>query len=466
MPTTIDISGSSLDTHAGVSTVVVYDPPANDDIANATSIIFGAVDLDVAPTTSSFSTIASTRESGENVLGGSDASGGMTKGTIWYQVIITDPPIGSIVTFSSSDPVSMEVFAFPAGTPATSSDFPDLEPRGGSVDPGIVINPDDSSVLPYHGITVNPVVGGPSLSWPIRVGEQYYVRVHSLGYYSEPLDGDVTYGITTPILPMTIGVKILYSTPSMLPISILNGTPNAELSFDIDGVVIGDGYTGMLDSDGDLFGRSVPIPFLASGDHLLTVTDLISGYDTGTQGAFTVSDQFAYFDDPTPPTFTLPVVPSPGPDGVLRYFLTDPTDSSTYSFPINPASSSTTAGQRVVTPGSTTSPNGTPLLWEGGKRGRTVTLNGTVLTLSDLEDLRDWCKKPYRIFMSDEIGRQWVVMFRSIKATPVRDVGHPENHSYILTLLLLGRVADLDIPDSGYPGPHVYPSESLYPVDL
>jgi hypothetical protein len=464
MPTTIDVSGSGAETRSASATSAVYNPPSNDNVASATMITYHLADIGGSPVTVAFSTIASSRESGENILGGTAPSGGLSQGTIWYRIVNASVPAGNIVRFVSNDPVFMEVFALPAGGPATTADFPSMALRGTSSEPGVVYDSTQSAIIPNHGYTITPVTGGPVLAWTIKAGEQYYVRVHSLGYYSEPLDGHLTYDLEAPVLQLRLTSSVLTSTPNVLIASITGGTPNAIITFEIDGTPqLGD---RQLDSDGDLIGSPIQVPFMASGSHILLMTDSTSGYTSGTLGTFTVSDQFAYYDDPLPPTFMLPGTPVPDSDGVLRFQLNDPTTNTSFSFPINPAQVSTMASQRTITSGTTTSPVGTPILWEGGKRGRAVTLTGDVLTLAQLNDLRSWCAKPYRVFMSDEIGRQWVVMFRSIKATPVHDNRNPEHHTYILTLLLLGRVQDLDIPDPDYPELHLYPAENLYPVNL
>lgn len=322
----------------------------------------------------------------------------------------------------------------------SSADFYGIATSIGSSPSGIVwargtsdINPwgltPDTDPLTFENLM--PVGGGlESLTTDTRLGDRFYIRAYPL---TEAAQRTLTWQTHVALLDVTIPVAELPSAPAMMNVVVGNMTPNALVQFRIDGssTVVG---TAVADDDGFAH-TAVAVPALGEGAHLLLATE--PGSTRTGNAAFAVGESFDAPPDPDVPPAPPVVVPVPLP--VPRWFIQDPTDQTNFVFPINPTRADSTLIPRQLTPSHTTAVRGQPIIFEGGKRAKRYGLQGSLFTLEEVNALKAM-KKPYRLYLVDDLGQKMIIKIVGVQTTPVRDTARPEAHSYEVTCLLYGKV--------------------------
>ncbi len=122
---------------------------------------------------------------------------------------------------------------------------------------------------------------------------------------------------------------------------------------------------------------------------------------------------------------------------VIRWTLTDPTDSSTYQFAINPSSGGSPQYEKTITTENTTAPGGNVLLFEGSDVPRTTSISGTILSLAHYQAMVTWYQKRHPVVMTDDLGRSLTIYIKSFKPQRKRSVSHRYLHDFTADLVIL-----------------------------
>lgn len=129
----------------------------------------------------------------------------------------------------------------------------------------------------------------------------------------------------------------------------------------------------------------------------------------------------------------------------MRWVLYDPTPVGDdtfphwWVFPINPAQADSVLKPRNFTVEHTAAVNGNYLLFEGGRIAKPWTCRGELLHMDDVDALRSWHGRPYKVYLGDDLGRLFLVKILGVQTTPVRDTRWPDHQSYVITCLMYGR---------------------------
>ena len=137
---------------------------------------------------------------------------------------------------------------------------------------------------------------------------------------------------------------------------------------------------------------------------------------------------------------TLPPATPSAPLTLGRWQYEDPVTSAIYQFTVNPRTQGSPIAPPVLTEKQTTT--GAPVTSEGMAKAVSMVLTGFCLTEAQYDDLLTWADKPYRVFLTDDLGRQFVVYTQAFQ--PVYDKSHPNNDwycTYTLRLLVFGRAS-------------------------
>lgn len=267
-----------------------------------------------------------------------------------------------------------------------------------------------------------------------RVEESYLIRAY-------PMDGSgggtgltLTWDLVASGIAITLVTPVLATSPGVLQLHVTDEPAGEVLSFTVDSdpTVLA---TVTVPADGTVQNLPVPVPALTNGAHSVIATG-----DTGRVGSagFTVAAEEYQPDDPADPAPPPPA--EQPPETVTRWVFSDPTDDTTWTFPVNPKSADSPLLGRTLTAEVTTAVDGQPVIFEGGRRAKRWTVTGQLLTQADVDELREW-KKPYLVYLIDDLGRAFVVKVLGVAATAVRDARFPELHDVKLTCLLYGRAA-------------------------
>jgi hypothetical protein len=98
---------------------------------------------------------------------------------------------------------------------------------------------------------------------------------------------------------------------------------------------------------------------------------------------------------------------------VVRWKFTDPTDSSTQTFEINPFEGGTPSREMNISTQNTLAPGGKTLVWEGAESPQTIEFSGTILSESQLELYNTWFSKKHQIQLTDDLNREYMILFRT-----------------------------------------------------
>jgi len=388
--TWIDAGGSGGRTNVGQAGVDAHPRPANDDLVNATTITGASGSVD-------YSVTIATLETDEDPPAGTTIG---PAGSVWF---FWNPGDRYEATFTTDPSIRVETYIRDAAITGPY-DYADLLPAGG---------------------------GDGGNTFPTDPAEVYLIRAYPING-NDPID-PLTLSWTTASPSIDVTVPNPYTAaPGVLAASVNNEPPGETITFTYD-TDLTVRATGVTDDDGNVSYVSVLLPEIPDGVHLL-----IARSSDGRVGnaAFTVSSTDYFTSAPTPPP------PSPGtPSELTKWQFEDPTDGTVWVFPINPASADSVMLPRTfqVTP-TTSVRTPTQIVMEGGLRARSWGFKGNLFTTADLDALSAWIK-PYRVYLTDDFGRVFIVKLLRVARTPVRDVRRPEHQSYEATALLYGRAA-------------------------
>lgn len=290
------------------------------------------------------------------------------------------------------------------------------------------LEPDDDPLIFDNLMPLG--AGSESITTTSRGGDRFYIRAYPI---AEAGVQTLTWDTHVAYLDVTIPSPVIASAPATFNATVGNATPGSVIDFSIgaDPEVVA---TGVADDDGFL-SVAINLGAVNEGTYLLQARERLTTR-VGNSSFIVGSTEYAPPDVPEPPA---PPVLSPVPAPVPRWRLQDPTDGTTFEFVINPRTVDSMQLARQLTPSTTTAVHGQAIVFEGGRRARRWSMSGTVLTLADLDALKAWVK-PYRLYVTDDLGRHFIVKVLGVKGTPVRDADNPGHHSYVLTALMYGKV--------------------------
>lgn len=122
---------------------------------------------------------------------------------------------------------------------------------------------------------------------------------------------------------------------------------------------------------------------------------------------------------------------------VVKWTFLDPSDSSTAQFEINPSDGGSLPYERNITSESTVAPGGKTVLWEGARKTSESTFSGTILTESQYETMVEWFEKTHQVQITDDLGREFMIVIKRFEPRRVRARSHPWKHTYTVTYTLV-----------------------------
>lgn len=115
---------------------------------------------------------------------------------------------------------------------------------------------------------------------------------------------------------------------------------------------------------------------------------------------------------------------------VVRWTFEDPNTLESWTVPINPNEGGSPGLQRNIQYQSTCAPDGKVVTFEGRDLPQTLEFSGVILTQEHLDLFVTWFEKRYQLSLTDDLGRQYMIVFDTF--TPKRERAHsyPWKHSY------------------------------------
>lgn len=266
-------------------------------------------------------------------------------------------------------------------------------------------------------------------------GLVYYVRVHPPAAGSSD-SGTLDLSNAARVYPLQVhpaggqmALPPITDTPTWISVNVSNATPYGELQFTIDA-----SPTVIATADLDPAGQAIGTPILLdetilAGDHTITATDVA----TGKTGVLTITVVNGPADRPPAVGSNAPPTPV-----VTTQWVLENSGVEVYVFPTNPARMSSPNAQRVMTVEHSTAPDGQPMTFEGMPLGVSWTFEGNVTTQAHYEALERFLGYHCRLWLTDHLGRAWIIALESIDFTEVRSLNNPWSYSYKAKALILG----------------------------
>lgn len=123
--------------------------------------------------------------------------------------------------------------------------------------------------------------------------------------------------------------------------------------------------------------------------------------------------------------------------GPVRWTFYDPTNSTTYTFPINPSEGGSPIHKKTMTYQNTLSPGGRVLIFEGQTEAQEVEFSGTILDQAQYDAMVLWFNKRHQIRLTDDLGRQFNIYITEFTPKRERAYHHPWKHSYSVKYVVM-----------------------------
>lgn len=122
---------------------------------------------------------------------------------------------------------------------------------------------------------------------------------------------------------------------------------------------------------------------------------------------------------------------------VVKWVFDDLTDSSTYTFAINPNAGGSPQYKKTINTQSTAAPDGKTLIFEGRDAPQTLSFSGVILDEDQYDAMVTWFNKRHQIKITDDLNREFMVYITDFKPRRIRAVQHPWKHEYEVDYIIL-----------------------------
>jgi len=117
---------------------------------------------------------------------------------------------------------------------------------------------------------------------------------------------------------------------------------------------------------------------------------------------------------------------------VVKWIFTDPTNSTSYQFPMNPSDGGSPAYQKTISYSSAAGQGGNVLMFEGRDAVKTYSVTGTILTQEHYEAMITWFNKRHALTVTDDLGRTFSIYITGFTPRRRRSALYPYKHEYQL----------------------------------
>ena len=122
---------------------------------------------------------------------------------------------------------------------------------------------------------------------------------------------------------------------------------------------------------------------------------------------------------------------------MAKWVFTDPVDSTSYTFDINPNQGGSPSWSKSITYENTSAPDGKTLMFEGRDEVKSLSFSGTILEEEQYDAMIEWFGKRHAIMMTDDLGRTFNIYITGFNPTRERAVHYPWKHSYEVNYTIL-----------------------------
>lgn len=122
---------------------------------------------------------------------------------------------------------------------------------------------------------------------------------------------------------------------------------------------------------------------------------------------------------------------------MARWLFYDPTIPATYAFEVNPNEGGSPTFDKNIAEENTVAPGGKTLLFEGSDPPQRLDFSGVILTQEQYDAFVEWWQKRRQIRITDDLGREYWVYFKTFTPKRERAIHSPWKHSYSVSTTIL-----------------------------
>jgi hypothetical protein len=122
---------------------------------------------------------------------------------------------------------------------------------------------------------------------------------------------------------------------------------------------------------------------------------------------------------------------------VVRWEFYDPIETETKVFEINPNAGGTPTYERTISYQSTLAPDGPTLVFAGRNQPLKISFSGVILTETEYDDMIEWFQKNYPIQLTDDLGREMIILITKFEPKRIRMASRQWRHDYSVEATIL-----------------------------
>lgn len=117
--------------------------------------------------------------------------------------------------------------------------------------------------------------------------------------------------------------------------------------------------------------------------------------------------------------------------------FTDPLDSSSYFFEVNPLDANSPSREKTITEMAVSAPGGRALLMEGAKKAGKIDISGTLLSQEQYDALNEWYEKAREVIVTTDLGQVFTIFIVRLGLTRTRSTAYPWKHKFNMSYIEL-----------------------------
>lgn len=123
---------------------------------------------------------------------------------------------------------------------------------------------------------------------------------------------------------------------------------------------------------------------------------------------------------------------------VVKWVFSDPIELDSWTFEINPNAGGSPQYKKNFTFSSPAAPDGSTIMMQGRSDPLTLEFTGVILSESQYKTMVDWWYRQCVIQITDDLLRQYYVVFTDFSPKRERAIHYPWKHSYSAKCTIVG----------------------------
>lgn len=122
----------------------------------------------------------------------------------------------------------------------------------------------------------------------------------------------------------------------------------------------------------------------------------------------------------------------------IAWVITDPTDSTSYFFDVNPSDANTPIFEKSVSEMTLSAPGSRTLLFEGSDKAGKMSISGTLLSQDQHDALLLWYGKRRNLIVTTDLGQVFTMYMVKLGMSRSSSKSYPWKHKFNIDYIEIG----------------------------